>query len=140
MAHVLFWEKPGCANNSRQKRWLRAAGHTVEARDLLNTVWTAARLRPFFGDLPVSEWFNSAAPAIRAGLIRPEALDAETALTLLVEQPLLIRRPLIQVGEECRVGFVAVEMIAWLGVCPLPASVDLEACVRAPLDAQAACP
>ncbi|WP_217995184.1 hypothetical protein [Methylogaea oryzae] len=35
MATVLFWEKPGCVNNARQKRLLQEAGHTVLARDLL---------------------------------------------------------------------------------------------------------
>lgn len=29
MAHLVFYEKPGCAGNARQKALLRAAGHTL---------------------------------------------------------------------------------------------------------------
>ena len=35
MAKVIFYEKPGCANNAKQKALLAAAGHEVEARNLL---------------------------------------------------------------------------------------------------------
>jgi len=62
MARIVFFEKPGCVNNARQKALLKAAGHTVNARDLLAHHWKAAELRAFFGDRPVVEWFNPSAP------------------------------------------------------------------------------
>jgi len=34
MSRVTFYEKPGCANNARQKAWLQAAGHQLEVRSL----------------------------------------------------------------------------------------------------------
>jgi hypothetical protein len=60
MAKILFFEKPGCANNTRQKALLAAAGHEVDARNLLTEAWTPERLRPYFGSRPVAEWFNRA--------------------------------------------------------------------------------
>ena len=57
MAIVHFYEKPGCINNTRQKALLAAAGHTVQAKNLLTEKWTAERLRAFFGELSVAEWF-----------------------------------------------------------------------------------
>ena len=40
MASVLFFEKPGCVNNTRQKALLAASGHSVWARNLLAEKWT----------------------------------------------------------------------------------------------------
>lgn len=102
MAIVLFYEKPGCGTNARQKRMLEAAGHTVIAVSLLDEPWTAGRLLSFFGDTPVSAWFNPAAPRVKSGEIEPNKIDGASALSLLVEDRLLIRRPLIEVdGQRC---------------------------------------
>ncbi|KST70314.1 ArsC/Spx/MgsR family protein [Mastigocoleus testarum] len=116
MAKVIFYEKPGCKNNTKQKTLLAAAGHELEAHNLLTNSWTAESLQSFFGDRPVVEWFNKAAPRVRSGEILPEELDAQTALGLMVEDPLLIRRPLIQVGEHREVGFDVERIDAWIGL------------------------
>ena len=84
MAHITFFEKPGCGGNARQKALLRAARHTLDVRDLLNWPWTAGSLLPFLAPLPVADWFNRAAPRIKSGEIVPSALDAEAALALLL--------------------------------------------------------
>ena len=105
MATVVFYEKPGCGNNTKQKVWLAASGHTVLAKSLLTEKWTAERLRPFFGDLPVAQWFNPAAPRVKSGEVKPVELDAETALSMMLAEPLLIRRPLMDVDGEFHVGF-----------------------------------
>jgi nitrogenase-associated protein len=119
MAHVLFYEKPGCAGNERQKVLLRAAGHDLEVRDLLTTPWTEATLRPFLAGAAVADWFNRTAPRVKSGEVVPEALTAEAALALLLADPLLIRRPLLQVGERREVGFLAAVVGDWIGLEPL---------------------
>ncbi|HBB30357.1 MAG TPA: hypothetical protein DC064_00515 [Cyanobacteria bacterium UBA9273] len=131
MTNIIFYEKPGCINNTKQKALLAAAGHQVQAYNLLTTPWTAELLRPFFGSRPVAEWFNASAPRIKSGEIIPTQLDEATALALMVADPLLIRRPLIQVGEVCEVGFDQAKIDAWIGLSPIePASGDLETCPR----------
>ena len=92
MAVITFYEKPGCKGNLRQKSLLAAAGHTVQAKSLKTEAWTADRLLAFLGKLPVSTWFNQAAPAVKSGEIVPENVSFEHALQLLLENPLLIRR------------------------------------------------
>ncbi|MDJ0774701.1 MAG: ArsC/Spx/MgsR family protein [Mastigocoleus sp. MO_167.B18] len=116
MAKVIFYEKPGCKNNTKQKTLLAAAGHELEAHNLLTNSWTTESLQSFFGDRPVVEWFNKAAPRVRSGEVLPEELDAQTALALMLEDPLLIRRPLIQVGEHREVGFDVERIDAWIGL------------------------
>ena len=75
MVTVLFYEKPGCASNARQKQILRQAGATLDVRNLLTEAWTAPRLRTYFGTRPVAEWLNPSAPAIKSGRIDPFAID-----------------------------------------------------------------
>lgn len=107
MARVLFYEKPGCVTNARQKAMLAAAGHVVEARDLLAEPWTAEALDAFLAGLPVPQWFNRASPRVKSGEVDPFACDAQAALALLIADPLLIRRPLIEAGGWRYAGFDA---------------------------------
>ncbi len=131
MAVVIFYEKPGCINNTRQKKLLQQAGHMVVACNLLTTPWTSTRLRCFFGDLPVKEWFNSSAPRIKSGEIIPEKLSQMQALTKMLIDPLLIRRPLMQVEEVYRVGFDSDVVNAWIGLEIVDQKKqDLERCTR----------
>lgn len=129
MATITFYEKPGCSGNARQKALLEAAGHTVLSRSLKSEHWTAARLLDFLGPLPVAEWFNRNAPAVKVGQIVPEAQGAEGALRLLLDNPLLIRRPLMEVGDTRQVGFDFERVDAWIGLGQVerPAG-NLEAC------------
>lgn len=128
MAVVTFFEKPGCSGNAKQRAALEAAGHVVVARDLLRWPWTRSELLSYFGGMPIAQWFNRNSPALKSGEIVPEDLDEETALGLLVRHPLLIRRPLLEVGGVRRAGFEVAEIDAWIGLGPgLPAG-DMEAC------------
>ena len=105
MTTVVFYQKPGCRTNARQIEALQAAGHQVIVRSLLAEMWTEQRFRAFFGDTPVSTWFNPASPRIKAGRIGPDAVDATSALRLMLADPLLIRRPLIEAGDARCAGF-----------------------------------
>lgn len=130
MADVMFWEKRFCAGNARQKALLLASGHTLRVRDLREEAWTAPRLRRFFGDRPVTDWFNRASPRLKSGEIVPAALDESQALALLLADPLLIRRPLLQVGERCEAGFEPALLDGWIGLATDRPQVD-ETCQRA---------
>jgi nitrogenase-associated protein len=140
MATIIFYEKPGCKNNTKQKALLKAAGHIVDDRNLLTTTWTVETLGSFFGDLPVTEWFNVSAPRIKSGEILPTQLDRSTALNLMISDPLLIRRPLLQIGDRREIGFDKQKIAAWIGLEAVEASgqvvrdlliqQDLETCPR----------
>jgi nitrogenase-associated protein len=135
LATIKFYQKPGCATNARQKRMLEAAGHTVIARSLLAEPWTTERLRGFFGGTPVASWFNRAAPAVKSGEINPETIDDATALALMLDDPLLIRRPLVDKdGERCA-GFDREPVISLLGAA---ANRGNETCSRP--EAASPCP
>jgi nitrogenase-associated protein len=131
MTHLVFFEKPGCAGNARQRAALAAAGHTLERRNLLTAHWTPESLLAFLTPLPVPDWFNRAAPRVKSGEVQPDLIDADVALTLLLGEPLLIRRPLMQrVDDQTRhVGFETAAVDAWVGLGTNPASPrTLEGC------------
>lgn len=131
MTHIVFYEKPGCGGNTRQRTALVAAGHTLDRCNLLTTHWTPDKLLAFLAPLPVAEWFNRAAPRVKSGEVSPEALDAGAALALLLKEPLLIRRPLMQRTDNHsrHVGFDTVAVDAWVGLGTSPAPVStLEGC------------
>ena len=116
MARVIFYSKPGCKGGTKQKVLLTAAGHEVIPYNLLTEPWTVERLRSFFGDRPVAEWFNPSAPKVKSGEVVPEKVDEQTALALMLKEPLLIRRPLLEVGEQREVGFDVQKIDAWIGL------------------------
>ncbi len=116
MARIIFWEKPGCKGNSRQKEILLASGHQLEVRDLLTEPWDSAKLAAFFGERPSAEWFNPSNPRVKAGEIRPAEISAAEALEMMVAEPLLIVRPLMQVGQQRLAGFDVQQVHNWIGL------------------------
>ncbi|MCB1544343.1 MAG: arsenate reductase family protein [Methylobacteriaceae bacterium] len=105
MSNVIFYEKPGCATNARQKAALAAAGHSVDARSLLSAPWTGNELLSYFVGLPVAFWFNKASPRIKSGAFDPAAQTQASAIAAMLADPLLIRRPLIAADGVRRAGF-----------------------------------
>lgn len=129
MATVLFYEKSGCINNTQQKKLLRQAGHQVIEKDLLQTPWRQDELMEFFSDLPVQDWFNTSAPQIKSGDVKPEVCDVDLAMSLMLSNPILIRRPLMKVGNEVMVGFEQNAVDKWIGL-KSKTDADVETCPR----------
>lgn len=116
---LIFYEKPGCVGNQRQKALLHGQGYNLEVRNLLSEAWTVGSLRPFFAAKPVREWFNLSAPRVKSGELAIERLSEQEALELMLKEPLLICRPLLQYGNIRQSGFVPGPVLEAL-------SVDLE--------------
>lgn len=131
MTNILFYEKPGCINNTKQKKLLAEAGYQVEARDLLNEPWTREALAPYFGNMPVADRFNRSAPQVTSGDVVPQQLDEEAAYELMVAEPILIRRPLMKIGEYYLVGFDEEQVNKVLAInLEKNSHGDLESCPR----------
>ncbi|MGD8909398.1 MAG: ArsC/Spx/MgsR family protein [Chromatiales bacterium] len=131
MSKLVFYEKPGCVGNGMQKTLLRNQGIVFEVRDLLSHPWTAESLRTFFGATAVEHWFNSSAPRVKAGQIPIDSLSESEALELMLQDPLLIRRPLLELGLVRQSGFVPGPVLEALQVVLDPAK-NLQDC---PMDA-----
>lgn len=130
MSTVYFYEKPGCINNTRQKALFSEAGHLLIVYNLLQHPWPDQpdKLRSFFSSLPVAEWFNRSAPAVKNGEVVPEKLSANEAITLMIANPILIRRPLLEIDGKRFCGFDPLQLSEWL---TFQKSIkDLESCPR----------
>ena len=114
MAEIVFYEKPGCINNTKQKKLLESAGHHVIAVDLISHRFTEQSLLDFFDGLEVKEWFNPNAPDVYNGIVKPETYTRQAALAVMTSNPLLIKRPLIDVNGKKFVGFDHPEIKAML--------------------------
>lgn len=131
MTAVVFYEKPGCLTNARQRVLLLQHGCELTVRNLLSEPWTEDSLYAFLNRRPVSEWFNPAAPKIRSGEIDPGALDRESAMALLLADPLLIRRPLLETRLRKVSGFDDAALLELLGVPVEQLGERAEGCSRA---------
>jgi len=128
MVDIVFYEKPGCINNTQQKKLLANAGHQVECRNLLTEQWTREKLLDYFDGMSVTMWFNTSAPDIKSGAIDPSELSEEAALDLMIIYPLLIRRPLMRVDGEHWVGFETGLVHEWIGLNDITGKEDLGTC------------
>lgn len=132
---LVFYEKPGCINNRRQKGILQDAGFQLDVRNLLQTPWTPAELRTYFGEQPVAAWFNPSAPAVKAGQINPDTIAADTALRAMCEDPLLIRRPLLRWQHGRMAGFDFEKLLAQWQITATPVAAErlhnIEVCSKA---------
>lgn len=131
MDELVFYEKPGCVGNGMQKSLLHRQGIAFQVRDLLSHPWTAEALRAYFGAEPVTQWFNNSAPRVKSGEIAIDAVTQAEALELMLQDPILIRRPLLELGEIKQSGFVPGPVLAALQV-NLDPSENLQDC---PMDA-----
>jgi len=102
---VTFFEKPGCATNAKQKQTLLQAGCMLFEKDLLNNGLDKNELREFFEGIQPSEWFNQNAPKIKKKQIDVASLDENEILDLFMQEPILIKRPLLIVNGEKMCGF-----------------------------------
>ena len=116
MAKVIIYGMAGCPANAKQKQQLTAAGHTLVERDLATADLTAADLRAFFGDKDVDARFNRRAAAVKSGAVNPDALDETAALSAMLADRELIRRPLIQSGDRREAGFDPTTLHGWIGL------------------------
>ena len=100
-----FYEKTGCSGNARQKELLKSYGINFEVKSLLDTKWSYEELSAYFEDLSVEEMFNPFAPQIKAGQINIKNLSKDEAINLMIKNPILIKRPLMEINGNKICGF-----------------------------------
>jgi len=128
METILFYEKPGCQNNTRQKKILELSGDVVKSVSLLDHPWTKEELAHYLGGKPVAECFNPAAPAIKSGLVNPRDFTKDEALEAMIKEPILIKRPLMKIGIHCIQGFDPVLLQNLINLQPVQVITDLNSC------------
>lgn len=102
---LIFFGKPDCLSNRKQLNTLRQAGIPYRSIDILKYEWTPELLASYFGSKLIEECVNKSAPLVKSNAINLENIRYQELLALMCKNPLLIRRPLIKIGEYKYVGF-----------------------------------
>lgn len=124
---VIFYEKKGCGGNTRQKELLHKAGVEFDVKDILNTVWTKELLEAFFEGLSVENIFNMSALKIKNHAIDVTKVSKNEAIELMLKEPILIKRPLIEINQNKICGFDIDKINALLNIS-MPKPKDINEC------------
>lgn len=116
MAEIIFYEKPGCITNGKQKKLLKQSGITFEAVSLLDYPWNEQELLAFFKGEPVTNWINPNAPDVKSGEVDVTTLTEQDALAMMIANPIFIRRPLIACKNAKWAGFDLQRISSALGI------------------------
>lgn len=100
-----FYEKTGCSGNAKQKELLKSHNISFSVKSLLDTSWTVETLNEFFKGLEIKDIFNPFAPQIRDKEIDISKLSKDEAINLMIKNPILIKRPLLDINGVKICGF-----------------------------------
>jgi len=122
---VIFYEKTGCSGNARQKALLKEHGVIFEVRSLLDTRWDVQTLNAFFEGLSLKEMLNPFAQQLKDGTFKVDDYTKESLIEKMVQEPILIRRPLMQIGTVKLCGFDIPKLNSLLHVkMPIPQNIN----------------
>ena len=79
-------------------------GVELEERDFFADPLSDQELRDIIGNRPASQIFSWNSPSFKKLGVTRESLDDDRLIHLMLDEPRLIRRPLVQVGGEVFVG------------------------------------
>ncbi|WP_060826497.1 ArsC/Spx/MgsR family protein [Sulfurospirillum cavolei] len=125
---IVFYEKTGCSGNARQKALLREYGIEIEVRSLLETPWDKPTLEAFFEGLTPHEMLNPFAPQLKDGTFQLAEYTKESLIEAMIRTPILIRRPLLQIGDVKLCGFDIARLNELLHVT-MPVPENINACL-----------
>lgn len=86
------------------KAWLSQADVNFEERDFFKDEFSEEELRELLGDTPPADIFSWRSPSARTLKLDREKESPDELIRLMVEQPRLVRRPLIHTGDRLFVG------------------------------------
>jgi arsenate reductase (glutaredoxin) len=103
--NFIFYEKTGCSGNAKQKELLKSHNISFSVKSLLDTSWSKESLGEFFKGLDTKDIFNPFAPQIRDKEIDINSLSKDEAIELMIKNPILIKRPLLDINGVKVCGF-----------------------------------
>jgi arsenate reductase-like glutaredoxin family protein len=86
------------------RAWLHEKGVDVEERDFFRDPLSEVELSNLLGDRNPSQVFAWGSPSFKALGVPREALDDTELIRLMLQEPRLIRRPLIEADGELIIG------------------------------------
>ena len=117
MNALLIWY-PKCSTCQKAKAWLDEHGVACETRHIVEETPTAAELADWHArsGLPLKRFFNTSGLVYKNEHIKDRlpGMSEEEQYTLLAQNGMLIKRPLLLLGDRVLVGFRPAEWEAAL--------------------------
>jgi regulatory protein spx len=86
------------------RAWLHEKGVDIEERDFFQQRFSEDELRQLLQGHRVSQVFSWSSPSFKALCLASDGLDDEALLQLMLQEPRLIRRPLVKIGDRLIIG------------------------------------
>ena len=86
------------------RAWLHEKGVDVEERDFFQQRFSEDELRQLLHEQNLSGAFSWNSPSFKALGLAPDGLNDEILLQLMLQEPRLIRRPLVKIGDRLIIG------------------------------------
>ena len=125
---VIFYEKTGYSGNKRQQKLLSIHGISFHTKSLLDTKWDKTTLSSFFIGLSKDDIINKSAPQIKNKEIDITKLSKDELIELMCKNPILIKRPLLTIGNNKICGF-DIEKINKTFKSNICESIQIETCL-----------
>lgn len=95
-----------CDTVKKARRWLDAEGIDYQFHDFRGDGITSEQVISWISAIGIEKLINKRSTTWKTlSDEQKEALDDDTALTLILEHPTLIKRPLLALGAHFHVGF-----------------------------------
>ncbi len=106
---IIFYQYPKCGTCRKARRFLEDHEIEHESRHIVDHAPSADELADLHrrSGLPIRKFFNTSGRLYRDGGYRERIgeMSDEQAIAVLAAQGMLIRRPLLDTGEQVLVGF-----------------------------------
>lgn len=107
MKRVTLYSKTGCTTCLKARQYLLQKGVHHTERDIFKHPLTEAELKKLAANRPLKELFSFRSPSVKALGLADRQLTDDEMMRYMLEEPRLIRRPLVQVEDVVEVGFSA---------------------------------
>ncbi len=105
---ITMYGIPNCDTIKKARKWLEAQGVNYRFHDYRKDGIDAALVSEFCQALGWENVLNKRGTTFRQlSQEQKDTLNADTAIALLVEQPAMIKRPLLRVDGDLHLGFKA---------------------------------
>ena len=105
MKEARFLHKTTCSTCRKARKFMESRGFHLRIRDLSNDRLSAAELEKLIGNRDYRDFLNTRNKLYREKNMKKNPPSREEAIRLMVEEPNLIRRPVIVAGGRVVLGF-----------------------------------
>ncbi len=102
-----------CADTRKAQRFFKERGIRFQFVDLTEKGLSKGELRSVAARVPLDQLIDRTSPRFMAKGLAHAWLDASKTTSLLLEDPLLLRTPIVRNGKEATVGYCPAVWQTW---------------------------